>query len=198
MRQAKFVLTALLLGCVVSTAQAVQHDIAFKSYALAGEIKAKGILKCGPVALSGGAPVTMGNSVTMQFGAGGGTGSTFQLFNDNIFTGSSVDGLIYERKGNRLTLQYAGAATPEEAAGQFVDMAVAKAKQKAAELGFEFPDAAFTISSYKFKGNVRKDSVAISEKVVLIATDLPRKYKACSSAKLTVTRKLKGTQIIPE
>ena len=182
-------LWVLPLLALALPSQAAVIDVANQQYAMAGEVKVKGVMVCGPVRLSGGAPTVMPNTFTMAFGAYGDIGGTFQISGDNIAPeGEVIDGDIFDRKRNKLTLKYASAATPAEAAGDMVALVQQKIKDSNSPLA-EIP---FTVKKYSFVAKVKTDKTAGSALRVTEKLLMTGPYKSCQ-AQVTMVRKVRGT-----
>lgn len=178
-------LTAILVSILLADpAMAAYQDVADRAYALGGQIVAKGRLLCSNMTIAG-SPITSQNSFEMQFGPVGDAGGTFQISNDNIAPGKVIEGDIFSRKGNRLILKYATAATPEEAAGEMLELV----QKKADQMGSEFGTIPFEIKKYSFVGKARRTELLVTEKLFLTGP-----YKNCK-AKYTITRKVRGPQL---
>jgi len=174
------ILFVALLLALPSLVNAEVYDLAGKSFDLVGVIKAKGTLACSGFSFSKNAPTTFNNSATMHFD-GSNPGDAFQLLNDNLTSGGVVNGAVYERKNNKLTLRYAGADTPEAAAQSLV----VPLKKKLAAANNPLGTMDLTVQKYSFIVQAKKDSIIATEKVTLTAP------YSCGTIKLNISRKLK-------
>ncbi len=163
-----------------SLVNAEVYDLAGKSFDLVGVIKARGTLACSGFSFSKNAPTTFNNSTTMHFD-GSNPGDAFQLLNDNLTSGGVVNGAVYERKNNKLSLRYAGADTPEAAAQSLV----VPLKKKLAAANNPLGTMDLTVQKYSFIVQAKKDSITATEKVTLTAP------YSCGTIKLNISRKLK-------
>lgn len=182
-------LASLLLLLLMSPrSNAAVHDIANKEYLVSGDVKAKITAYCGVVTLR--SPMEWLEQFSVKFGDIGNTGGTFQITGDNLLPpGTIVDGQITERKNNRLLLQYAGISSPLENGEKLKKLI----HDKALEHGTDFGDE-MTITSYAFKGAVKKDSLKLIETLKVTIPDYPD--SGCR-ARLTVRRKLTGPVVVP-
>lgn len=182
-------LTSLVLLVFFSPcSNAVVHDIANKEYLISGDIKAKITAFCGLVTLR--SPMDWLEQFSIKFGDIGVTGGTFQIAGDNLLPPATVvDGQIVERKGNRLTLQYAGISSPLENGEKLKKLIYDKALEHGTDFGTDM-----TITNYAFRAYVRKDSLRLIETLKVAIPNYPD--PGCK-AKLNVRRKLAGPVVIP-